>query len=471
MNAHTETRIETVLADGAQISTPAGNAAKPHRDEAVSDSRQIRLLSQSVRLEEAGVPRVLTWTTVLVFLAVAAFVAWASVANINELARAPGEVVPANYEQVVQHLEGGIIKEIYVREGDIVEIGQPIARLQAADVDASLERTSRLITSQLLQIERLEAFVERRSPDFSALSGLRDDEVLEQTELFRSMLDAQNKERQILDKQLAQQKQLRASLLNQKFSLSKNLGLLNDVYTRRSKLQKDGFLSDLKLMETELRLNTVKGEYAIVLKNIKQAEESIAEFESRIDSLVASRRDEALAKLERLRNELNQNRELQSSVVDRSKRLVARSPVRGIVKSIDVTTIGGVVPPGGKIASIIPHGNVLIAEVRVPPQYVGRIAVGQSVLVNVSAFDFARFGTLDGTLEHVSAMTFRDDRGGRYYKGRIYLQRQHFGGEPSSYRILPGMTVTANIITGEKTLLEYLLKPIHVALESSLTEY
>lgn len=470
MTVHSDNPIDTILTDG-QVSTPSKVRKKPQRDDTASDVRQLRLLSQSVRLEEAGVPKVLIWTTVLVFMTVGIFVAWASVANINELARAPGEIVPANYEQVVQHLEGGIIKEIHVREGDIVEAGEPIARLQAADVDASLERTSRLIVSQLLQIERLEAFVEQRDPDFSALKGVRADEVSEQTELFRSMVDAQGKERQILDRQLAQQKQLRASLQNQKDSLWKNLSLLNDVYSRRSRLQKDGFLSDLKLMETELRLNTVKGEYAVVLKNIKQAEESIAEFESRIGSLVASRKDEALAKLERLRNELNQNRELRSSVVDRSTRLVVRSPVRGIIKSVDVTTIGGVVPPGGSIASIIPHGNVLMAEVRVPPQYVGRIAVGQPVLVNVSAFDFARFGTLDGKLEHVSAMTFRDDRGGRYYKGRIYLQRQHFGGEPSSNRILPGMTVTANIVTGEKTLLEYLLKPIHVALESSLTEY
>lgn len=469
MTEHSQQKMDALLAEERSLSS--AKQVNANGDNAIGDVRQLRLLSQSVRLEEAGVPKVIITTALLIFLAVCGFVGWASVANINELARAPGEIVPNNYEQIVQHLEGGIIKEIAVREGAIVEAGQEIARLQAADVEASLERTTKIITSLSLQIERLEAFVEDRAPDFTNREHVRSQQIAEQTQLYRSMVDARYQELQVLNKQRAQQKQLRDSLFNQKEALWKNLGLLSDVHDRRSTLQKQGFLSDLKLMETELRLNTVKGEYAIVLKSIAQADESIAEFGSRIESLLASRRDEALAKLEKLRNELYQNQEIKSGITDRSDRLIVRSPVRGIVKSIDVTTIGGVVPPGGKIASIIPHNNTLIAEVRVPPQYVARIAVNQPVMVNVSAFDFARYGTLDGTLEHISAMTFRDERGNRFYKGRIRLKQEYFGGEPTSNRILPGMTVTANIITGEKTLLEYLLKPIHVAIESSLTEY
>lgn len=440
-------------------------------DAVAADERQIRLLSQSVRLEESGLPRVSLWTTALIILSVVGFITWAAFANINELARAPGEIVPANYEQIVQHLEGGIVKKIYVREGDIIEEGQEIARLQAADVNASLERTTATIKSLSLQIERLEALVENREPTFDQIDGVSAEEVAVQTRLFQSMVDALSKERKILDKQLAQQTQLRESLIRQKNSLRQNLALLDDVYGRQSQLQQEGYLADLKLMETELRRNTARGEYATILKSIAQAEEAIAEFQSRIASLEASRRDESLARLEVLRNELNQTTEVKSGLADRSARLVVRSPVRGIVKAIEITTIGGVVPPGGSIASIIPLDNTLVAQVRVPPQYVGRIAIGQSVLVNVSAFDFARYGTLDGTLEHVSAMTFKDDRGARYYKGHIRLDRYHFGGEPTMNRILPGMTVTANILTGEKTLLAYLLKPIHVAIESAMTEY
>lgn len=432
---------------------------------------QLRLLSQSIRLEETGIPRIARYTTGLIVFSMAAFIGWAAVANINELARAPGEVTPVKYEQVLQHLEGGIVDEILVREGEVVERGQEIVRLHAADTDTNLERARQRKQSLAFQIERYKAYLDERELDVSGFNASDRAEILEQTRIFTAMMQSREKERAVMEKQLAQQKQLRGSLVNQVASTRKNLELLEDLHNRRSKLHKDGYVSGVKVMETELRVNSLQGEEAVALRKIAQVDEAIAEFEHRILSLSATRRDEAFSKLEVLQNELSQNNELLKQLQERSERLIVRSPVKGIIKSVNVNTLGGVLQAGEAVASVIPFDDDLIAEVRIPPQYIGRIKPGQPVLVNVSAFDFARFGTVDGTLNHISAMTFKDDRGARYYKGRITLSRNHFGVEPTDNQILPGMTVTANVVTGEKTLLEYLLKPIHLAIESALSEY
>tara|TARA_R110000868_G_scaffold17070_5_gene75402 strand:- start:1351 stop:2733 length:1383 start_codon:yes stop_codon:yes gene_type:complete len=448
--------------------------ASPTNENEVSNGArddQLRLLSQSIRLEETGIPRIARYTTGLIVFSMAAFIGWAAVANINELARAPGEVIPLKYEQVLQHLEGGIVDQILVREGEIVGIGQEIVRLHAADTDTNLERARQRKQSLSFQIERYKAYLDNRELDFSEFSSSDLTEMFEQTRIFNAMLESRGKEREVMEKQLAQQKQLRESLINQVASTRKNLELLEDLHNRRSKLHKSGYVSGVKVMETELRVNSLQGEEAVALRKIAQVDEAIAEFENRIQSLSATRRDEAFSRLEVLQNELNQNDELLKQLQERSERLVVRSPVKGIIKSVNVNTLGGVLQAGQEVASIIPFDDDLVAEVRIPPQYIGRIKPGQKVLVNVSAFDFARFGTIDGTLNHISAMTFKDDRGARYYKGRISLNRNHFGLEPTDNNILPGMTVTANVITGEKTLLEYLLKPIHLAIESALSEY
>ena len=155
---------------------------------------------------------------------------------------------------------------------------------------------------------------------------------------------------------------------------------------------------------------------------------------------------------------------------DRVNRHNIKSPVRGVVKGLAVNTIGGVVPSGGVIAEIVPLEEDLIVEARLSPADIGHLDIGQLAAIKVQTFDFARFGSIQGTLENISATTFKDQDGSVYYKGIIKLNQSHVGSDPNSNLILPGMTVDVDVTTGDRTLLRYLLRPVYESLDRAFGE-
>ncbi|MBU0859625.1 MAG: HlyD family efflux transporter periplasmic adaptor subunit, partial [Alphaproteobacteria bacterium] len=154
----------------------------------------------------------------------------------------------------------------------------------------------------------------------------------------------------------------------------------------------------------------------------------------------------------------------------RVQRLAVKAPVNGLVKGLSVNTIGGVVQPGQALMEIIPMDENLVVEVRIPPRYIGPLKVGQAVQVKVSSYDFSRYGSVTGTLDFISATTFIGENGERFYRGRVLLDKNFVGAPAQKNILMPGMTVMADIVTGNKTILEYLLKPVHRAMLSSFSE-
>jgi HlyD family secretion protein/adhesin transport system membrane fusion protein len=432
--------------------------------------KQLRYLSQSVRLEEAVHPRLVHMTMAGVTLAVVAFVAWASVANIKEVARAPGEIVPRGFQQVVQHFDGGIVGEISVKEGQVVEKGDVLLRLDGSGARQDLERARKQKVTLELQRERLRAFVEDRNPEFARVSGASITQIAEQQKSFNSMIDARAKEREIIEDQVEQKKFAIGMLNSRRATAGQNVKLMQDMHDRRQTLHSRGYVSQIGYIQTQRDLNASRGELNALSREIEMSKASLQEYDKRLESMSATHRDAAYQLMDQVEAQLLQNEEIISKADERVQRLDVRAPLRGLVKGLSVNTIGGVVAPGQSLMEIVPMDDNLVVEVRIPPRYIGPLKIGQPVQIKVSSYDFSRYGSVTGTLDFISATTFTGENGERFYRGRILLDKNYVGNERQKNMIMPGMTVMADIITGDKTILEYLIKPVHRAMLSSFSE-
>lgn len=435
----------------------------------IKREKQMRYLSQALQLEEAVNPHIIIATMTMVSLAIVGFIVWAGFTNINEVARTPGEVVPYGYQQTVQHLEGGIIKTIAVREGDVVQEGQILVTLDDASIREDLERASSKELSLEMQAERLRAFTEGREPDFSRFIGVTDEMISDQRSFFEGMRTAREKEEQVIWDQIAQKKQAINSLKADLETAQQNLKITDDIYQRRAALNKKGYASDMQLLGDKKQLNDAKGQIKLLENKVLVARTEIGEFEARLESLSASQYDEAHEKLDQILTEKDQNAKIIEKIKERIGRLAIRAPVHGLVKGLAVNTIGAVVQPGQTVMEIVPLDKKLEVQVKISPKDIGHLAVGQVVQVKFSTYDFSRYGSVQGRLDRISATTFTGENGERYYQGHVILDRNYVGSDPANM-VMPGMTVMADVITGEKTILQYLLRPVQVAAQTVFTE-
>jgi len=433
-----------------------------------SDS-QIRHLSQAIQLEEAVNPAILRTTMLTISVTILAFTAWSGFTNINEVARTPGEVVPNGYQQVVQHLEGGIVKKIDVAEGDVVKQGQALLELDGSGVQEDLQRAKNKQVSLAMQEERLRAYIEKREPDFSAFSQSDAASVRDQQNFFETMESNNEEEKKVIQEQINQKRRMIGSLQAELSTARRNQEISTKLYERREQLHAKGFLSETKYLEAQQALNTIKGDITQIQNRISVANAEISEYQNRLSSLGFSQHDRINERLDAIIAEKAQNAEQLQKMQDRSSRLLVRAPVSGIVKGLGVNTIGAIARPGETLMEIVPMNDELVVQVKIPPQHIGHLKVGQSVKVKLSSYDFARYGLLNGTLEQISATTFTGESGERYYQGKIKLEHNYVGKDKNNL-VVPGMTVMAEIITGEKTILQYLLKPIHNSLKTAFSE-
>lgn len=434
-----------------------------------SSEAQMRYLSLAAQLEEVSNPKLALATMVSISIAIVTFVFWAALTNINEVATTPGEVVPDGFQRTIQHLEGGLVKKIQVQEGDFVKKGQELLIFDEVGLKQDLER-ARLFQLQLeLQAERLKAFVENREPDFDKFPDAIASMKLEQATFFKGMRIARIKEARIIRHQIDEKRQAILPLKSDLATAKKNLEIIKEIHERRLTLHKSGYVSDVKRLESEKRVNDLQGQVKRLTERIDVASTELKEFEGRLISLAAKHNDEAYEKLAKISGDIAQNVKAIGKLEERIKRLKLLSPVNGFVKGLALNTIGAVVLPGQKIMEIVPYDKNFVVQIKISPQHIGHIKVNQPVNIKFSTFDFSRYGTVDGRLEKISATTFNGSDGERYYHGRVLLSQKHVGKNPNNL-IMPGMTVMAEVITGRKTILDYLLKPIQASLQSAFKE-
>ncbi|MAO91496.1 MAG: hemolysin secretion protein D [Rhodospirillaceae bacterium] len=412
------------------------------------------------------------WAHVLLFLIAAFFVVflvWAHSADLDEITRGEGKIIPSGQTKIVQHFEGGIVSEITVREGDIVDAGQVIMRIENRLADAELAEKTTKYRSLLAEGARLQAEATGANEiNFSQdILTNAPDRANDQRDVFDTNLKELQGKIRIRETQRTQalqelrQKTAQVSQIQSQLELARQeLNLVQPLVASGAASQQELLTLRRSVVELESQLEDTK-------LSIPRIRSQIQESTSTIEQELSAFRAKAQQDLSKVRTEAERLREDLTAGQDREKRTDIRSPVRGTVNKILINTIGGVVKPGDPVAEIVPLEDSLLVEARIRPADRAQLYPGLSAVVKVSAYDFSIHGGLDAQLVDISPDTILDEDGKPYYRVRLSTTDTSLG---KDMPIIPGMTATVDIITGHKTVLQYLLKPIEKGINNSMTE-
>lgn len=403
-----------------------------------------------------------------VILTIVVLLVWAAFAPLDEVARGDGKVIPSQQLQVIQSLDGGIVEAIHIREGQIVDQGDLLLRIDPTRFVASLRESRAQYLSLSAEVSRLRALATNTQPVFIDELQQHAPDILEhQQHLYNTSLEELNEQQSAFRNQLKQREQeLREAQAAEK-QYSTTLALSSRELDVTRPLLKSGAVSDVDIIRLEREVANLTGELRRTEANIAKAEAAIAEARNKL-------RESELAMLNKWQSQLSDSRarldalaEAEAGLADKVKQTDIRSPVRGTVQRLYINTLGGVITPGRDVLEIIPLDDQLIIEARIPPKDIAFIRPGQSAMIKFTAYDFAVYGGLTAEVQHISADTITDERENTYYLVRL---KTHKSGFTDDLMIIPGMTTQVDIITGKKTVLEYLLKPVLRATSQAMTE-
>jgi len=403
---------------------------------------------------------------------VAAFGAWAHYGRLDVVSTAVGEVIPSSQVKSIQHLEGGIVGAIMVREGDRVKRGQALVTLEPTQSDADVAELQVRITS-------LKADVARLAAEAAGAETITFPEDLAQTapELARETRAFFETRRQRIGNQLAgqrekiaQEKDRIAEITGRIDNNGEKLKLLREQIGISKELMKDQLTNRMQHLELLKEATTLKGRIAEDRALLKQAQAAHKGALNKLEAIRHSFNETVREDLEEKRRSLEEFTSRLAKFEDSQRRTVLRSPVDGVVKSLYVFTVGGVVQPGATVADIVPGGDALIIEARLPPQEIGYVSPGQDALVTLTSSDATRFGHLDGTVTHVSPDTIEAANGQAFYRVRIETKGDFFQYRDQRYRLVPGVQVMTSIRTGQRSVLAYLTDPFVASARNAMRE-
>ncbi len=404
-------------------------------------------------------------------LFIAIFIGWAAWAEVDEVTRAEGKVIASQGTQMIQNLEGGILQAILVREGQIITQGTPLARLDN-EVAASTFREA--LTKSLesrAAIARLEAELSGEEPVFAKdIQETAPQVIRDQITVMEARKLQRESELRLLDSQYNQRLREVEEQETRKASVARNLALAIEQRNTVAPLLQRKNYSRIEFLDLEQKVSNLEGELSGLAASIPKTQAAATEAKQRIAFRKAELDAAITEEINKHRIELNSLKETLSAGSDRVTRTVMRAPVNGTVQQIHINTIGGVVKPGEPIMEIVPLDDTLLVEVRVRPSDVAFLHPNQKAMVKFSAYDFGIYGGLEGVLEQISADTIEDKKGEVFYLAKLRTQKNGIVYHSETLPIIPGMTATADILTGRKTILDYILKPILKAHQNALRE-
>jgi len=397
---------------------------------------------------------------------------WMYIAKLDVVSATIGSVVPSSQVKTIQHLEGGIVSKIYIKEGQQVLANQPLLDLESTDSKANVGEMLVRLATLTVKMARLRAEsngseviiflseVEKRTPKLvqqeralfkarreSYLSGfasqqglvLQKEQVIEQ--VSSRLVHSENK----------------LKLLQEQISISDEL--LKDELTNR--------YNHITLLKDEsVLLSQIDEDKAL----IKGSEASLVEAQEKLNEIRLGYQANSRGELEESRREHGELSQRMEKLKDSLKRTVLRAPVDGTIKTLNVHTVGGVIRPGEVVIEIVPVDDILLIEVKLPPQDVGFVQVGQTAQIRLASADATRLGKLDGKVIHISPDSIVDEEGVAFYKVRIETEQNFFERNELKYFLSPGVQVSAGIVTGERTVFEYLFEPFLGGMEKALRE-
>ncbi|HLT99963.1 MAG TPA: HlyD family type I secretion periplasmic adaptor subunit [Burkholderiaceae bacterium] len=421
--------------------------------------------AQAIELQSARGSRVLIW---LSLLAVASLILWACLAYIDEVVRGEGKVVPSRQVQVVQSLDGGVVEELLVREGEVVSEGQVLLRIDPTRYSSSLGENRAEMLGLQAKAARLEALA-------SGEPFVAPDDVLQEApELIdreRRVWETRSRELEVVieqaeDQRKQREQELRESQANLNQARS-SCGLTSRELQVTRPLLKSGAVSEVDLLRLQRDVARYCGEVKALEAQIERLQSAIDEAERKVIESELSVRNAARVELSDTLSRLATLRQSELALADRVKLAEVRSPVRGTVNTLLNNTVGGVVLPGKDILEIVPLDDTLLLEVRVTPRDIGFLHPGQQAEVKFTAYDFAVYGGLRGVVEQIGADTITDEKGNSFYIVKVRTESAHVGDQ---LPIIPGMMAEVHVLTGKRTVMQYLLKPVLRARANAFTE-
>lgn len=388
-------------------------------DSATLGDRSTNDLARAIALEEGGLPSFSRQAMWLALVATVIFGIWAHFAKLDIITLATGQILPAGAVQVIQHLDGGRISEIFIDDGDSVQTGDVLISFNDTQARSKYQAMIGTYWALFAKAERLRAFSHQREPDFSSVP-----------EEFSLLIE----EEYILFE----------TTLNQSRQLRQQVSTLGQIAKIRSGLARDQLVTRVEALDAEQALG--------------QAQSDLLLFKRR-----------SLDELNDTSDEISEIEEQIVDLEDRLNRMNVTSPVDGVVQELQFRTVGGVVPPGAALMNVVPVNDQLEAEIRVSPTDIGYVRTGQEVKIKVGTYDFMRYGTIAGIVQMVSPYSSVDEENTPFFRVIVALAEDYVARDPSKI-VQPGMTVQVDIVTDQQSILAYLMRPIVVAFEQGMSE-
>lgn len=421
---------------------------------------------------------------------IVSFLTWAFFAELDQVTVGIGKVIPSSQVQVIQSLDGGVLQELFVREGNMVTKGQSLARIDDTRFRSDFAQQEEEVFSLQANVIRMKAElhsitvsdmasdwreqvkITKEQLAFSDdLMQQKPELVLHQQAEYNGRLDNLENQLEILARQIQQRQQENEELTTKIATLTTSFQLISRELELTRPLAQKGIVPEVELLKLERTVNDLQGE----LKAMRQLRPKI---KAALDESILKRREavfvfatETRAQLNEMQTRLSRMSEAQVGAQDKVSKAVITSPVNGTVKSVHINTLGGVVQPGVDIMEIVPSEDQLLIEAKITPKDIAFLHTGLPAVVKVTAYDFTRYGGLKGTVEHISADTTQDEEGNSFYLIRVRTEESSLVKDDGTQMpIIPGMLTSVDVITGQRSILEYLLNPILRAKDTALRE-
>lgn len=412
--------------------------------------------------------RAIIWVIFALFLM---FMVWAYYSNIEQVTRGDGKVVPSTQIQIVQNLEGGILSEIMVDVGELVKKDQLLLRIDETRFSSSFNqnrvkylsykaRAARLLSEANGTSFEVPQEVMAEKPEI----GVREQELFESRKReFQSNMD-------ILDEQISQREHEYRELTTKLEELTRTNALLQKELELTRPLVAQGAVSEVEVLHLERQASQMQGEIATIKQTIPKAQSRLQESQLALRENQLVFFNKAKAELNEILAELDEVSASAIALEDRLRRTNVRSPVTGTINRLLVNTVGGVIQPGMDLVEIVPLEDTLVVEAKIKPSDIAFLRPNQEAKVKFTAYDFTIYGGLEAKLEHISADSITDEKGNSFYLVRLRTTKNYLGPESDPLPIIPGMVASVDILTGKKTILAYLLKPVLRAKYMALRE-
>jgi adhesin transport system membrane fusion protein len=399
----------------------------------------------------------------------ALFIAWAAIAQLDEVTRGDGKVIPSKQIQILQSIDGGLVSEILVREGDIVQANQLLVKIDETRFVSSVKENRVQYLGLVAKAARLKATSDGK-PFIPPPEVVKNEPQLAEQEqmLYEAKRSEMEAAISIARQQLIQRQQELGEAQARRAQAGQGYDLTSKELTVTKPLINSGAVSEVELLRLERDVSRYRGERDMASSQISRIQAAINEAQRKIEEVSLTFRNDAGRELSETVSKLNGLAEGSVALTDRVKQSSIRSPVKGTVKRLLVNTVGGVVQPGKDMIEIVPLEDALLLEAKVMPRDIAFLRPGQQAVVKFTAYDFSIYGGLDGTLEHIGADTVMDDKGNAFYIVRVRTNKAGFG--DANLPIIPGMVAEVDILTGKKSVLSYLMKPVLRAKSVALSE-